>query len=427
MQARTIGLTKVYGQYSVELPLVHSSAAFAPLDYERRAMTDLGQGMQAPQVRGFRLGRLGRLLFALPLVISAMLGFAEHARAATHVSATTYTSNTTWTTTGSPYIIDGSVTVGSGVTLTIDPGVIVKLNGLFRYIEVEGTISAVGNSSNHITFTSINDDSIGGDSGGDGATSGAAGDWYMLWLNSTNSASTLDYVDVRYGGYGSGDYSYGSVKVTNSAVVNIDHSTITHSLTAGLLVGVGSDPGAIVDHSTFSENGTGVAVNQAHVTLRNNSHFNDNSRDGIFFNLSADGPSGYSGPQSTVMHSEMTGNGRYGVNLQVSASIDASIFPSGNYNNIYANDGFQIDHSFYRNDVDWEDNYLDSEWEANPLSCASTPVYSLGSQSYLLSKGPITWAYYTVDHGPYVPPDYCYYDKVVVINTSPSPIDNSGY
>ena len=36
--------------------------------------------------------------------------------------------NTTWNLAGSPYIVIGDITVNNGVTLTVDPNVIVKFN-----------------------------------------------------------------------------------------------------------------------------------------------------------------------------------------------------------------------------------------------------------------------------------------------------------
>jgi hypothetical protein len=54
---------------------------------------------------------------------------AAQARAETRLGTTTYTTNQVWTTAGSPYILNGQVKVRPGVTLTIRPGVIVKMTG----------------------------------------------------------------------------------------------------------------------------------------------------------------------------------------------------------------------------------------------------------------------------------------------------------
>ena len=59
-------------------------------------------------------------------------------------------SNTTWTKTNSPYNLTGNVLVNNGVTLTIQPGTIVNLGSY--YIEVNGTIQAIGNNANPTTF-----------------------------------------------------------------------------------------------------------------------------------------------------------------------------------------------------------------------------------------------------------------------------------
>lgn len=89
------------------------------------------------------------LLIALLLNVRA--GFSQ-----TVVSGGIY-SNTTWTLANSPYLITGSIVVFPGVTLTIQPGVEVKVNenglsGGQYYLETRGTINMVGQPGALITF-----------------------------------------------------------------------------------------------------------------------------------------------------------------------------------------------------------------------------------------------------------------------------------
>ncbi len=60
--------------------------------------------------------------------------------------------NTTWYKSSSPYTLTGNLVINNGVTLTIEPGVIVDL-GSYQ-IEVRGTLDARGTSTNRIVFTS---------------------------------------------------------------------------------------------------------------------------------------------------------------------------------------------------------------------------------------------------------------------------------
>ncbi|MGD0405907.1 MAG: hypothetical protein ABSB10_04575 [Candidatus Bathyarchaeia archaeon] len=57
-------------------------------------------------------------------------------------------SDTTWTKANSPYNLSGPTLVNQGVTLTIQAGATVNLNTY--YLQVNGTLNAVGTSANPI-------------------------------------------------------------------------------------------------------------------------------------------------------------------------------------------------------------------------------------------------------------------------------------
>lgn len=70
----------------------------------------------------------------------------------TNISGGIY-QNTTWSPTGNPYIASGNVVVFEDVTLTLEPGVIVKFNSNAS-LEIRGKLVAKGNPQDSIRFTS---------------------------------------------------------------------------------------------------------------------------------------------------------------------------------------------------------------------------------------------------------------------------------
>ncbi len=91
-------------------------------------------------------------------LLCSFLLFTSFAFSQTVVNGGIY-QNTTWTLANSPYLMTGSVVVFPGKTLTIEPGVEVLVTpdfsgstGNFRYLEIRGSLVAVGTDQAPITF-----------------------------------------------------------------------------------------------------------------------------------------------------------------------------------------------------------------------------------------------------------------------------------
>lgn len=93
------------------------------------------------------LSARARVAWAMALIqVAAILIITPSAHAATvFTSSTTLSGSHTWTTSGSPYVLKANVTVGNGATLTIQPGVVVKIASLKKLI-VYGTLNASGSA-----------------------------------------------------------------------------------------------------------------------------------------------------------------------------------------------------------------------------------------------------------------------------------------
>ena len=160
-----------------------------------------------------------------------------------------------------PYAVTGFVTVDAGLTLTIEPATTVKLSGVA--LHVYGTLTA-NSTTGRITFTSLADDSIGGDTNGNGAaTLPAAGNWRGIYLSPTSGSSTLvnctiNYAGGSYGGFGLNVMPHGSWAVAamylDSCNPTITGCRITNSETQGIDLWSSK---ATITNNTFSNMGSG--------------------------------------------------------------------------------------------------------------------------------------------------------------------------
>ncbi len=134
----------------------------------------------------------------------------------------------TWNVAGSPYIVTASVLLNPGVTLTIEPGVIVKFNADF-YIQVAGILVARGTPGARILFTS-------------NSGTPSPGDWAGISFNNAStdaeynaggdyiSGCILEYCIIEYAGPG---------VTANLSGPCIDHCVFIHNYTEDQSSGAG--------------------------------------------------------------------------------------------------------------------------------------------------------------------------------------------
>ena len=143
---------------------------------------------------------------------------------------------------GLPYVVDtNDLTVNTGATLTLPQDLVMKFRNSSTYLVVNGSLVGQGAAQHVVSLTSYRDDSVSGDTNGDGPSTAAAGDWGQVVVN-TGGSIDLASTTLSYGGAsicclpsGSGTgYTTQGVITNNGGTVTLTNATLSSNANAGL-------------------------------------------------------------------------------------------------------------------------------------------------------------------------------------------------
>lgn len=136
---------------------------------------------------------------------------------------------------GFPYVVN-SLTIDSGDTLTCAAGTAIKMWSPTSLIGVLGRFETLGTSASSVHITSLQDDSVEGDTDGDGGGSPALyGDWSTI-LGFVGGSIALTNTWVSYGGGNALAAVSSASTISPMTAVTLSGGGIDHSLSRGLSV-----------------------------------------------------------------------------------------------------------------------------------------------------------------------------------------------
>ncbi len=155
------------------------------------------------------------------------------------------------------FIVD-QLTVGSGSVLTFDPGVVIKFRQYNSNITVNGALVADGLVEEPIVFTSIKDDSKGGDTNDDGnASVPDRNNWRFIKFNSSSleNQNFLQNCIINYGGWSSSWYAgkNRSMVIVEDSYAAVDSCSMEHCAYTAL--GVFGDANPDITNNVFANIG----------------------------------------------------------------------------------------------------------------------------------------------------------------------------
>ncbi|MFH1006910.1 MAG: right-handed parallel beta-helix repeat-containing protein [Candidatus Latescibacterota bacterium] len=199
---------------------------------------------------------------------------------------------------GDVCIVTGDITVRSGDTLIIEPGVTVKFDGFYAF-EINGLLKAVGTETDSILFTS-------------NQPTPQPRDWTWIRFNgSADDSSRVAYCRIEYAQ--SGIYCYfSSPTITNN--------TITGNNTG---ISCSSSSPTITDNTIAANGGYGIFCNSSSPTLTDNT-ITGNGVGGIYC---------WGNSSPTITNNTITGNNENGIYCESSSPTITNNTITGNSEN----------------------------------------------------------------------------------------------
>ncbi len=175
------------------------------------------------------------------LILTCLLISSLGTNAATSISTPTVSGN--WTLAGSPYKIYNDITISSGQSLVIDPGVTVLFQGSFNIL-VAGSLHAVGTFSSPIIFD------VQDTSGWHIDTSGASiGGWrgiqFETYLSTTPDISEISYCNFSH-------LKYGNISLNRG--IHFSYCNFSNNRAGITVLNTGGIGGHEIDHCEFFNN-----------------------------------------------------------------------------------------------------------------------------------------------------------------------------
>lgn len=138
------------------------------------------------------------------------------------------------------YLVTSNLTVSDDTVLTVEAGAIIKFAG-GKELDVYGTLDVNGVEGSPVVFTSLYDDTYGGDTNNDGnATSPSPGDWRGIYLHGEDDNDGIgdsNHRIIRYGGGGNlSSYPMSNLRFHESASGHSINSICEYSYRDGIIV-----------------------------------------------------------------------------------------------------------------------------------------------------------------------------------------------